>query len=256
MLKMENPDKNRLLMFRTVKTVLDVAEYKTIWQTLPAYVTDYGEFSRELEELQDLAMPLNKRGATAEKGDEKAALVDLAYTTAAAILAYAEREGLSGLAARVSFTRYEIQSGRDIDTAARARQVLAAAVDYVDKLADYRVDAAKIEELKATISAFETAALRPRFFRATGKTQTREIKERTNRIERILTYRLDGLTESFFAAHPRFVNDYRNARIVHDVPATRGSEEEPAATPVGEDPTAPSPEDESDPTAAAPATTT
>lgn len=224
---MNNIDKNKLMMFRTVKSVLETPAYQTIWSTLPAYVSDYAEFNNGVTELELLAMPLNKRGATHAKGDEKEKVCEVAFAVAAAIRAYAARRGLAALAARVDFTRTDLNSGRDLDTAARCRQVHTAGKEHVADLADYKVDDAKLAQLAQAISNFEAAALQPRVYRATGKTRTRAISEKVAFLDRFLVERLDGLTETFRTAHPLFVQDYRNARVIQDIAATHpGSAED------------------------------
>jgi len=222
---------NKLAMYLTVKGTCDPAQ--AIWSALPAFATNYTLFKGKAALIQQLAaaQAADLTGASRNKAGIQEILADSTLLVAGALTAYATVQNDQTLQARVDFTRRQFLKQRDVEMAGTAGMVHAEATSRLAALADYGLTTPLLEAFEEDIDTYSAIAEAPRTGIAGRKTITSQLAQEFSRSDILLRDILDRLILQFKAAHPAFVSDYSNARIIVDRPGGYADEEPAPATP-------------------------
>ena len=104
--------------------------------------------------------------------------------------------------------------GRDIGSATRCEEVLAAATVALDKLANYGVTAAKLTSLQYKITAYRDILTKPREAKTSRKTTITNLAVEFEAATDLLNDRLDKLVRQFRANNGIFVSNYQDTRLI------------------------------------------
>jgi hypothetical protein len=223
---MKTKTRNRVEMYRTVITVLEKNEHRTLWSTLQAFADAYQEVSSLYGQLKEVGLPLNREGVVAYKKKLREEVSHAAYIIASAVTAYAAKTDDIELEKEVNFTRTEMAKSRTIVALGRFRKVADAAARVIDKINDHAISAETLAQYRASLERFETVATETRAT-ATGQgARNDETHVLMERIETILKKRMDRLIEHFRLSAPGFYSHYKRARRIVDRRATRTNDEE------------------------------
>jgi len=140
------------------------------------------------------------------------AALEVASATRACAVASKNRE----LAARVDFSRSDLLSGRDVDSAEHCANIHAAATANLTAVKPYGVTAAKLTALKEKIDAYTASLASPRVSIVSGKSATRKLVAEFKAADELLNEGLDNLVPQFKDEEPAFVADYFSARTIVD----------------------------------------
>ena len=208
---------NKLNSYQAVDPVLE--DHETTWQALPAFAEAVTEFRDVIPEINGLAqVQANGLGAVEEKQAAFDDMVGAADEVAAATHAYAVKAEDHELAARVDYSRSDIESGRGSEVVTRCRDIHSAATANLASLADYGVTAAKLSALKKKTDTFEGLQPKPRQRIAKRKSATQTLPQRFTTADVILGDRLDKLALQFKDTASDFYNEYHAARSIVDNP--------------------------------------
>ena len=226
---MKTAVENKIGMFLSVIAVCD--DKQTVLAALPAFAKAYQDFKTHVANIQVLARKQVRRktGVAEDKQRLREDMCSQAAPVAAAVKVYAEDNKNRELAQRVNYSHSVLLVGRDIISADRCRDILAAATENLAKLGDYGVTSAKLTAIQAAIDAYAAAITKPREAHVLAKTVTGSIAEEAKAADAILKGHLDKLVSQLEDKDATFVADYRNARVIVAAAATRASGDQPPA---------------------------
>jgi hypothetical protein len=224
---MNQKQSNKLRMYLAVQGAL--ANHKTVWQTLPAFVVGEGEFDEQIVSIRSLVqVQENRKGGTVDKAQTLNALVDSAFEVAGAIRAFARVSADNELAETMSFSRSDITFGRDSQVLARCQIIHDKAVELGASLTDYGITPAKLTALQNQTDAFAVVEAKPRQQSATSAAATKSLPQLFALADEVLNDRLDVLAIQFKETEPAFYNEYTTARVIVDL---RGPLHQPSPAP-------------------------
>ena len=211
---------NKLTMYLAVEGICDASA--TVWQTLQAFADAYTDLKTRVNNIQMFAQNqvLDTSGISQDKQAARAAMCNVALPIANAVHAYAVKTKNNTLAASMDFSMSDLVGGRDVQSGERCQNIYAAANTNLTSLASYGITAAKLTAFSAAIAAYNLLVSKPRDTRAQGKTITVNLQAEFDAADEDLGI-MDDLTGQI--ANPKFVSDYKNARIVVDTSASHAS---------------------------------
>lgn len=224
---MKARDEAKYDMFVVVHSVVN--SQQAAWTSNAAFVRNWNTFTTQFDHLKDL-VDRERSGVSEEKAKALRKMVELTYPIGAAVAAYAAEQGDFDLAAKVQFSRSELQFTADRQSLDRCRSI-ATAVSALptEVLADLEITEAMITASNAAIEQFEKLRRAPRA-RVASESAARKERDKTfAAIDQILKERLDNLMPLIAIKHPAFGDAYRRARVIVDRPTSRRSPSEEAA---------------------------
>jgi len=203
-----------------------------ILNLIPAFASSYAEAQTHVSNIQLLwqQQAQDTHGVAEDKRQSRLAMCQTALPLAGAVHAYAIKTRNNELAGRMNYSLSGLMTGRDTESARRCQDIYDAANANLPTLGDYGLTDAKLNLLQAAIAAYNLLITKPREVRAKGKTTTGNIQAEFNLLNESLVV-MDDLVPQFAGAHPKFVEDYKNARTVVDRSASHASPAPPAPTP-------------------------
>jgi hypothetical protein len=213
---MNKQQESRTNMFNAVLQVLD--EHHAIFDTVPALSTAASDLRANLLAISACVekQVVDLRGFARDKLGAEQAMMQAAVVVAKGTLAYATVTGNMVLAGKMSVTRRLLERHADGVVARHCQVVLAEATAVGAALADYGVDAARLEALEQAIRRYEAALAAPRLAITARKGATTELVLVIRDTQRLLATRLDALMERFATEDPALHRAYWNARIIVD----------------------------------------
>ena len=201
---MNKQQESRTNMFNAVLQVLD--EHHAIFDTVPALSTAASDLRANLLAISACVekQVVDLRGFARDKLGAEQAMMQAAVVVAKGTLAYATVSGNVVLAGKMSVTRRLLERHADGVVARHCQVVLAEATAVGAALADYGVDAARLEALEQAIRRYEAALAAPRLAITARKGATTEL---------VLVIRD---MERFATEDPALHRAYWNARIIVD----------------------------------------
>ena len=214
---MNGNQEDKLGMYYSVETACD--KHSAVWQTLPAFITAFGEFQTHVAAISDAAesQETGVTGASRSKNIVQKAVADEAYPIGTAVQTWATITGDNQLAKRVYKSMSDFNYYlRDTEVEIHARLVHTEATAHLAALADYGVTQARLDELDAAIDAYHALLVAPRTAITDRKAATAALKALFKQADTVLKTRMDKLVPILAKDHPAFVADYENARIIVD----------------------------------------
>ena len=220
---------NKIGMYLAVAAVC--VRKQSVWQTFLAFAKAFEDFKTHVANIQALTKQQVRRktGLAEDKQRLREDMCGLTAPVAAAVKVYAEDNKNRELAQRVNYSHSVLLVGRDIISADRCRDILAAATENLAKLGDYGVTSAKLTAVQAAIDAYAAVITKPREAQVLAKTVTGSIAAEAKAADAILKSHLDKLVSQLEDKDATFVADYRNARVIVAAAATRASGDQPPA---------------------------
>jgi hypothetical protein len=201
---------NKLSMYLTVQKVC--RQHEKDWQHLTAALPMVAEFDRCIADIQQTLRRQSAllTGVSLDKSGLQKAMGEKAYTVAQAVVAFANVQRDTELAARLdrSFTDYT--RGRDTVQKELAEQVLENARPLQAQLEAYGVTEAQLNELEAVVNAFADKIGAPRAAITGRREATQTLSGCFTNTDDLLNNRLDKVFEQLRAT--QFYKNYKAAR--------------------------------------------
>lgn len=171
----------------------------------------------DIEELVE-AQERDKTGVTENKEIARRNLVDIVMIVSGKLMPLGKAKNDADLVQRASATKSDWLRVPQSKLAERAGGMLTLAQNHQTVLAKYGPIEQNITTLEAQIKAFKEELTKPRDVINRRKTTTTQIRKETGNLMRILRDELDPLMREFEASHPKFFQDYHNARALVSMP--------------------------------------
>ena len=211
---MNTRQENKLSMMEASIEVLD--GHSTQVATVPALVAAKSALVAKTLAIRkdNLTQQKTTKGKTTDKGIRKFALADTAYSTAAAVQAYAAEINNNDLYELVNFSRWNLRQTDDEEIQQVCQLIHNEANGVLASLADYGIDATDLSDLQDLIDDWGSKSQMPRVAISEKKTATASIPTLFKEADAILTKRVDKLMENFITSEPEFYATYHNARRI------------------------------------------
>jgi hypothetical protein len=219
----------KLSMFQDIASVC--AQYRHVWNALPALKEAVERFDRELNSLREVAGTQRRDtgGAAQEKVEAREQLCSIAFEIAAATRASALSSGDTKAASKIAFSLTQLRIGKDELCLERCRQILATAEKLQRQLEPFGVTTHRIAELSQRLDSFTSATEKTRQLRTANKKITTRLPSAFKTVETILYTQLDNLIPQFRTAAPRFFAQYQESRVMRALSNTSQTVAEPDA---------------------------
>lgn len=209
----------KLMMYRAVEKHCD--DNSSIISAVLAFQTAFNSFKTKIADIVSTTQlkDLSLAGITADKGNSKQTLAQIAADIAGFIYAYASITDNNALKQEVNFNVSKLIQTRDDQLAPRCQNIHAKGVANLDALKDYGVTTAKLTELQTAIDNYSANTPKPRTALSQRKTLQSNLARLFKEADTILVEQMDKLVGAFRSANPDFVTAYESNRIIVD-PAT------------------------------------
>ena len=199
----------------------------TIIATIPAFVTDFDDFTASVARIGALSekRAVPTKGIARDKQFCREQMCKVAAASAGAVHSWATKNDNLELAAKVDFSYSDLLAGRDTGSAEKCQNVHKVATESLDSLGQHGVSAAKLKALQQKIDAYSGCLPKPRAAIGSNKTSTQQLESEFSAADKLLHESLDKLALQFETSHPQFFQDWFNARVIVDTAATRPGEE-------------------------------
>ena len=211
---METRQENKLSMMEASIEVLDGHSAQVA--TVPALVAAKSALVAKTLGIRNANQTQQKttKGKTKDKEARKFTLADTAYSTAAAVQAYAAVTDNNDLFELVNFSRWKLRKTDDEEIQQVCQLIHNQAASVIASLADYGIDAADLLELQDLIDEWSAKSQVPRVAISERKAATASIPTLFKQADSILTKQMDKLMENFLTSDPDFYATYHNARRI------------------------------------------
>ncbi len=219
---------NKLTMYLAVEGICDA--HPSIWQGLTAFGDTYAEFVACINNIQTLSQSQSQdiKGVALDKKASRKAMCESAHPIAMSVHAFAVKAGNHTLAGTVDFSLSDLMVGRDVQSRDHCQIIANTATANLASLGSYGVTDAKINVLTSAIASYSLLISKPRDARVQVKTITSNLQAEMDTADvklGILDDLLGQINDAVFAS------DYRNARIIVDIPASHNPATPPPAPP-------------------------
>ena len=213
---MNKTQETRYNMFNAVRSVL--ADNSAHYVSLPAMNAAVQEYGTNLDAMAACVekQVIDITGFARDKAAAEERMLAITQVVAKGALAYATVKDDAVLAAKVNVGLSRLRRHADGVVARHCQAVLDAATAVSGSLADYGVDSARLDELKAAIQRYEVVVSALCLAITARKGATAELAMLLKDTTKLVTRRLDALMERYKLEAPSFHRAYMNARIVVD----------------------------------------
>jgi hypothetical protein len=203
-------------MYLAVKSVCD--RYPSVYEDHEAFTELYSQWTARVATIKSLGQIKASRntGVAQDKRRLRVEMCEAALEIGSATRACAVASKNRELAARVDFSRSDLVSGRDVDSAEHCANIHAAATAHLTAVKPYGVTAVKLTALKEKIEAYTASLPNPRVSIVSGKSATKNLVAEFKAADELLNEGLDNLVRQFQDEEPAFVADYFSARTIVD----------------------------------------
>ena len=216
MTKNQSAKLNALLSVQTLLTA-----NPTVVSTLPALDEAADELTTLVSGINaNVKVQTSASGSSEAKAEALASLGDAAFEVAGGVLSFAEKSGDPALAVRVKFPRSATTAGSANAVVARCQDIIEAATENLESLADHGVTQAKVNGLKQRLRTYDGLRVLPRQAKAAAAAATRQMERLFAEADRLLDKRVDRLVWQFRASAPEFYDKYQVARSIVDAPTS------------------------------------
>jgi hypothetical protein len=213
---MNKKQENRFSMLLALKK--ECNSNKTIWETIPAFATQFGVFEGVVTDIEGFVDMQNRSVKFADiKQKEEDEMIDAVIKISSAMFAFASVANKGELKEQSRFSPSGLRLGRDTEALEAARTIHSLATANLEDLADYGITQAMLDQLKKETDDYEDIINQPTANAKTRGMASRMIDEKLAEATKILTEQLDKLIELFKDSHPVFYNSYKAARVIGDM---------------------------------------
>jgi len=207
---------NQLRMIRTTwKTLQDNGVIWADFVKFAAYCAALGIEIVIIDEKANLLMEIDG-GPKAEKERLRALMVQSTMKVAGSGYSYADDENDTLLLEKMDFSKSELLNLVDAEQANRAEMVYNVIHPIVADLADYKIVAADLTELKSRVDAYREFLTAPKNNADVGAGLREELVVHKNKSMKLLK-KLDKLMEHYKEDHHEFVTVYTKSRVIVDL---------------------------------------
>ena len=214
---MTGKQENKLSMYLAVRLILTT--FNGLWSGIGAFAAAVGEFDVIITSIRDHFKEQQKtsKGVTDDKGSLRETLASKAMEIIGTLKAFASATDYRTLFENVNFTESDLVQVRDTLLVERCRLVAEEANANIGEMAEYNIDATKINALETLIDKFEAAIPTPRGAIVNKKEATGALVTDLEDGDKLVEERLDGLMEQFRNDEEEFYSEYHSAREIIDV---------------------------------------
>jgi hypothetical protein len=208
---------NRFSMMLTVEGICN--KFNSIWSGVVAFADAFDEFTASNRKLEKIIQKQQTRikGTTEDKFNKKMYLIKKTLMISRAMTAFANVTHNEILREEINFSERELIRCRDTELDVKCKIVQDRAVTYQAELTIYGLTPVIIAAQATAIDDYYSVVSKPRVAIAVRKSQTENLEKSLDENMKLLTGRLDNLTEIFSETHPEFVSEYKNSRIIVDL---------------------------------------
>ncbi len=208
---------------------LGETENETVIASVPKFTEDLEMLDESIADLKRLAEQqlFGSKGKTAVKAEARANMGKAVLELASRIRVFAIRSGDKELAIDVKVTKTELLRRREASALTKARKVVTIArrIQPV-MLADYKLTAAMIDEVEASVNGFEASINGPALAIDSKAVTTEALDDAIARLSDIVTNRINLHVDTLRRTHPEFAAAYDQINTLEKRRATHGSEKE------------------------------
>ena len=205
-------------MYKAVQSFCTSNE--TVWNSIPAFVTVYGQFNAKVTLLDQLieAQDRSTLGVKDVKDQEREQTAGLALKIANALRVFGKEIGNKSLLAHLHFRESELYQGASATTIQCLKRVKDAAVQYSTVLiADFSISQSQLDDLVQRVDHIEAAFGSTRDAIVNRGKATELIRKTIAEIDDLLKRELDLLVEFIKDSAGDFAQGYKLARGVVDL---------------------------------------
>ncbi|MBI5471593.1 MAG: hypothetical protein HY961_04535 [Ignavibacteriae bacterium] len=231
---MTKPQENKLTMYEAVAEVL--RKHQATVNLVKTFTTAQTDFDVLLEKIRATRRGTKEAAAGKSQSKEQARemLVLLALKVASALGSFASRTGDQELLALADVKESDFQRARDTGVASIATTIHTRSQEKVDKLADYGVTQAVLDNLSTRIADYMLTISRREAGMAEQVASTAALADLFVQADSFLKTELDRFAQILRDADDAFYREYFAARVIKDL----GKRYEPKA-PVATQPVSP-----------------
>jgi hypothetical protein len=213
---MTNHEKNVVNMLDSALNCYD--ENKTVYASCPAIVECFEELDTIVGDIKEVDKKYLQAtsGKTAEKNSAFDDVVNAALPIVGALKAYASKNKLQDLKAKVSFTESELRKLSTIELIEESEIFINLTRPLLTNLAGYLITEEKLVNLESTISLLESKSGDKSTGYASRSSLRKLLTEKFSEAEKLTEERLDHLHETIRAEHKDLYEIYFAARVVKD----------------------------------------
>lgn len=204
-------------MYQAVRHVLN--EHGTAINGIPAMLSAANTFNAKLTELETLTLEKQNvnHGVKATRDVIRTRLEVKAFNLSKALSALAASSDNEVLREQSNFNRSFFKYASINDLLMAANKIWENANDHAVELEAFGVTSSLIDDLGIVILDFQAVASTPRTTIVRKKTISAEIKMLIREIDVVLKTQLDNIIVLLRLSAPRFVSDYKGARVIIDL---------------------------------------
>lgn len=220
---MTTKELNKFNMFKNVLNILE--QNNAVFNGTKAF----DEAFKELKTAYELAVEKSEGhlhlmlGKTSAKTQGLDELIKVILPVSSAFYAFASKEKNMPLKEMASLTESKLKKMRTIEITQWVNIAYKAFDEHINKLGDYGLSKANIDDLKKKIAEFEKLVDDKESDSTTRTSLRQDLTEAIKKIDNILSEQIDSFAEMQKFKNPEFYNLYQNARTVHNSAATRES---------------------------------
>ena len=230
---MRTNQKNKLHMFNSVAAKL--AENITKLSFLSALPAALQRFNQtvQLIEAKETERSDQTTGKLEVRDEAEDVLVELLVQVSSSLTAYASSSNNTELYEKAKVKKSELHRLRDTELLLKAKSIQALAQQYSEHVVPFGTTAEILTAFQQAIPAFETAAGNVDKGFA-GRSGARiSVYDAFDEADAILKDQIDNLMESVKKVDYQLYNEYRAARVIHDLGGSRDTKRQipPVVTP-------------------------
>jgi hypothetical protein len=190
--------------------------------TVPAFLTAFNAFKSVFSSISSTAQLEAQvlSGITLDKAQLRQNLCQQAADMGSVIFAYAASVSNNQLQQQVNFSARELLRLKDDLLAPTCLNICDAAQTNLAALLPYGITAATVTALTNAIDAYTTAVPSPRNAVSQRAAYKASIALLFKQADAIIKNQLDKLSVQFKTAHPQFLKEYKNNRVIIDAPSS------------------------------------
>ncbi len=210
---------NQLNMYDTVEQVLNTTAYVAIWTPNAAMNTAVTTFMGHVSAINanDTVQKTSSVGTTVTKDSAQLAMAKAAIKTANAGKAYATATSNDVLFDQMNHTLSEITHAVDTDADDICQNIHDNLNPYIASMTGYGATTTTQTALQNLINTYSGMIGKPALQKTIVTNATITLAQHFEDANALLKNSLDPLMEQYEASNASFYNQYKSARVIHDI---------------------------------------
>lgn len=212
---MNDKQNANLNMFQAVSDVLEAHADK--YSAIPVFKAAAAELKEQNALIRETDKELTGKkvqAATAEKQKTEDNMINQAVMVGRLTNVYAFDTGNDKLGAQTNITKSHFYNAHDNQKISLAKSILANAIGFAEEMKSYGLEQTMLDELAATVTAYETLIAKPREVQTDRKAQVKSLSQLFAETKSLIYDRLDKLMVLFKDSERAFYDAYFSARNI------------------------------------------